>query len=91
MKKEGSAFDLPIAIGILVVAEFLPPEAVAGRLFVGELSLEGQFSSRHFSFEGSGSQFTDQINSQHLISIQGSYTTSSTLRAVGPRPSCGAR
>ena len=41
VKKEGSAFDLPIAIGILVVAEFLPPEAVAGRVFVGELSLDG--------------------------------------------------
>ncbi|HSY51861.1 MAG TPA: YifB family Mg chelatase-like AAA ATPase [Thermoanaerobaculia bacterium] len=41
VKKEGSAFDLPIAIGILVVAEFLPPEVVAGRLFVGELSLDG--------------------------------------------------
>jgi magnesium chelatase family protein len=40
-KKEGSGFDLPIAIGILVVAEFLPPEVVAGRLFVGELSLDG--------------------------------------------------
>jgi magnesium chelatase family protein len=41
VKKEGSAFDLPIAIGILVVAEFLPPEAVMGRVFVGELSLDG--------------------------------------------------
>jgi magnesium chelatase family protein len=41
VKKEGSAFDLPIAIGILVVAEFLPPDAVAGRVFVGELSLDG--------------------------------------------------
>ena len=36
VKKEGSAFDLPIAIGILVVAEFLPQEAVKGRVLVGE-------------------------------------------------------
>jgi magnesium chelatase family protein len=42
VKKEGSAFDLLIAIGILVVAEFLPQQAVAGRLLVGELSLDGQ-------------------------------------------------
>jgi len=41
VKKEGSGFDLPIAIGILVVAEFLPADVVAGRLFVGELSLDG--------------------------------------------------
>jgi magnesium chelatase family protein len=41
VKKEGSAFDLPIAIGILVVAELLEPEAIDGRVFVGELSLDG--------------------------------------------------
>src|SRR6202022_4735342 len=38
VKKEGSGFDLPIALGILVVAESVPPEVVAGRLLVGELS-----------------------------------------------------
>lgn len=41
VKKEGSAFDLPIAVGILLVAELIPPESVAGRVFVGELSLDG--------------------------------------------------
>ncbi|HXG59718.1 MAG TPA: YifB family Mg chelatase-like AAA ATPase [Thermoanaerobaculia bacterium] len=41
VKKEGSAFDLPIAVGILQVAEFLRTEDVAGRVFVGELSLDG--------------------------------------------------
>jgi magnesium chelatase family protein len=41
VKKEGSAFDLPIAIGILLVAKAIPPDAVAGRVFVGELSLDG--------------------------------------------------
>jgi magnesium chelatase family protein len=41
VKKEGSAFDLPIAIGILVLAKALPQEALAGRVFVGELSLDG--------------------------------------------------
>src|SRR5213595_3145245 len=41
VKKEGSAFDLPIAIGILHAAEFLQDEDISGRLFVGELSLDG--------------------------------------------------
>ena len=41
VKKEGSGFDLPIAIGILHAAEFLSDEHVAGRVFVGELSLDG--------------------------------------------------
>lgn len=41
VKKEGSAFDLPIAIGILQAVEFLVDDDVAGRVFVGELSLDG--------------------------------------------------
>jgi magnesium chelatase family protein len=44
VKKEGSGFDLPIAIGILHAAEFLLDEHVAGRVFVGELSLDGSVS-----------------------------------------------
>src|SRR2546430_964071 len=41
VKKEGSGFDLPIAIGILHAAEFLRDADIAGRVFVGELSLDG--------------------------------------------------
>jgi magnesium chelatase family protein len=41
VKKEGSSFDLPLAMAILQVSEFLAEEHLAGRLFVGELSLDG--------------------------------------------------
>lgn len=41
VRKEGSGFDLPIAIGILHAVEELKDEHVAGRVFVGELSLDG--------------------------------------------------
>lgn len=41
VRKEGSGFDLPIAIGILHALEFLRDEHVSGRVFVGELSLDG--------------------------------------------------
>ncbi|HEV7766553.1 MAG TPA: YifB family Mg chelatase-like AAA ATPase [Thermoanaerobaculia bacterium] len=41
VRKEGSSFDLPIAIGILHALELLREEDVAGRVFVGELSLDG--------------------------------------------------
>jgi len=41
VRKEGSGFDLPIAIGILRVLGILRDEDVAGRVFVGELSLDG--------------------------------------------------
>src|ERR1051326_184060 len=41
VKKEGSAFDLPIALGILQAMELLSGDNLRGRVFVGELSLDG--------------------------------------------------
>src|SRR5262249_28135045 len=41
VRKDGAAFDLPIAVGMLVAAEMLPPSLLEGRLVVGELSLDG--------------------------------------------------
>jgi magnesium chelatase family protein len=41
VRKEGTAFDLPIAIGILVATGQLEPNVVANRMFVGELGLDG--------------------------------------------------
>lgn len=45
IKKEGSAFDLPMAIGILVAEEVIPHSAVSPYLIVGELSLDGRIKS----------------------------------------------
>ena len=42
IKKEGSAFDLPIAIGMLIAEGVLNQEQVSGFLIVGELSLDGR-------------------------------------------------
>lgn len=41
MKKEGTVYDLPIALGMLCAAGLLPQSALDGRMFMGELSLEG--------------------------------------------------
>jgi magnesium chelatase family protein len=41
VRKEGSGFDLPIAVGILIVSGVLRPQELEGRVFVGELSLDG--------------------------------------------------
>ncbi len=41
IKKEGSAFDLPIAVGILTATGLIPPTALKGHLIMGELSLDG--------------------------------------------------
>jgi magnesium chelatase family protein len=41
VRKEGSAFDLPIAMGLLAASGHLEPEALDGTAFVGELGLDG--------------------------------------------------
>jgi magnesium chelatase family protein len=42
IKKEGTGFDLPIALGILAADGILPPQALARHLVLGELSLDGR-------------------------------------------------
>ncbi len=45
VRKEGPAYDLPIALGVLVMSEQLPAESLEATLVIGELSLDG--SVRH--------------------------------------------
>jgi magnesium chelatase family protein len=45
VKKEGSSFDLPMALGILVAEGILDPESVKDYLVTGELSLDGRVKS----------------------------------------------
>ena len=42
IKKEGTGFDLPMALGILVATGIVPAKAIDGYLFLGELSLDGR-------------------------------------------------
>ena len=41
-RKEGTEFDLPIAVGILSAMNFFPPDAASDTLFLGELGLDGE-------------------------------------------------
>jgi magnesium chelatase family protein len=41
LRKEGTALDLPVAIGILLADGLLKPSQTSGLLFAGELSLDG--------------------------------------------------
>ena len=41
LRKEGSQYDLPIAIGILIATEQIQSELIEGSMFIGELSLNG--------------------------------------------------
>jgi len=45
IRKAGPAYDLPIAVGVLIASDQVWPQAVEDALFVGELSLDG--SLRH--------------------------------------------
>jgi magnesium chelatase family protein len=42
MKKEGSSFDLPIAIGIVSAEGIIPSESLSDYIIAGELSLDGR-------------------------------------------------
>jgi magnesium chelatase family protein len=42
LRKDGAAFDVPIAIGILTAAGAIPAEVHDNSLFVGELALDGR-------------------------------------------------
>ena len=41
-RKEGAALDLPMAMALLATTGDVPPDALTGRLLLGELSLEGR-------------------------------------------------
>ncbi len=47
LRKEGPAYDLPMAIGVLASTDQVPLDKLPGALFVGELSLDG--TVRHVS------------------------------------------
>lgn len=47
IRKEGCAFDLPIALGIISAMGLLEEEALQESMFVGELALDGSLRSVH--------------------------------------------
>ncbi|MBO4908819.1 MAG: YifB family Mg chelatase-like AAA ATPase [Lachnospiraceae bacterium] len=45
LKKDGTAFDLPMAIGLLTAMEYLPEGCTDDFLFLGEISLDGEIKA----------------------------------------------
>lgn len=41
LRKEGTAYDLPLIIGIMAVGDYIPTDSIKDSLFIGELSLDG--------------------------------------------------
>jgi magnesium chelatase family protein len=44
LPKEGSHFDLPIALGLMAAIGAIPPDALAGFVVLGELALDGRIT-----------------------------------------------
>lgn len=44
IRKSGSGFDLPIAVAVLAALGYIPTETLQGKMFVGELSLNGEIN-----------------------------------------------
>ncbi|MHB0971563.1 MAG: YifB family Mg chelatase-like AAA ATPase [Thermoanaerobaculia bacterium] len=69
VKKEGSAFDLPIAVGILHAADYLRDEHLRGRVFVGELSLDGMLTPIRGALSVSSSFVGDRAVREVIVPI----------------------
>jgi magnesium chelatase family protein len=79
IKKEGSGFDLAIAIGILAANENIPKESVEGKVFCGELSLDGKVRpipgilprASHLALEGPEELYLPAQNSKEALCVEG--------------------
>src|SRR5437867_5686840 len=74
VKKEGSGFDLPIALGILHASELLHDDQISGRVFVGELSLDGTVAPVRGTLSISAALARDSSRSEeHTSELQSPY------------------
>jgi magnesium chelatase family protein len=79
IRKEGTGFDLPIAVGILAAEELIKESALQNGLFVGELSLDGSIKgvrgilSAVFKARESGIQsvFVPEENALEAAMVEG--------------------
>src|SRR5262249_42383412 len=79
LKKEGSAFDLAIAVGLLAANENIPKEAAEGKVFCGELALNGSVRpipgvlprAAHLSCEGPRELFLPAANFKEAMCVNG--------------------
>jgi len=79
LKKEGPGFDLAVAIGILIANENLPKESADGKVFCGELSLDGKVRpisgilprAAFLAQEGTGAFYLPAANFKEAMCVSG--------------------
>lgn len=79
IRKEGTAFDLPIAVSILTAFGFIPEECLHNKIFIGELSLDGRLNPINgvlpmvyaASLRGIKECFVPQKNAKEAAAIKG--------------------
>ncbi|MFH0823289.1 MAG: YifB family Mg chelatase-like AAA ATPase [Pseudomonadota bacterium] len=93
LRKEGSGFDLPIAVGVLAALSMLAPERLKDYLLVGELALDGRvkwvrgalslaLAARDLGLKGI---ILPEVNAKEAAVVEGIevYGVSSLLNATG--------
>ncbi|HYC62324.1 MAG TPA: YifB family Mg chelatase-like AAA ATPase [Thermoanaerobaculia bacterium] len=85
VRKEGSGYDLPIAIGLLRALEFLGEEHVAGRVFIGELSLDGTVTAIRGTLAVSAALANDDTIRELIVPLPNANEAAAVerLRVVG--------
>ncbi len=81
VKKEGSGFDLPIAAGLLRAADYLTDEHLRGRIFLGELSLDGSIAPIRGALAVSAS-FSSDLEMRELVVPAENGNEAAAVRSV---------
>lgn len=79
LRKEASAFDLPIALGLLIATHQLPPQSLEGYATIGELALDGSVRAIRGALsmalearkDGIGNLIVPQANSREAAVVDG--------------------
>jgi magnesium chelatase family protein len=80
LKKEGSGFDLPIALGILSAQGFINPQVLTSGVILGELALDGAIRTVH----GVLSMAIDAVRNgkEYLILPAGNYAEAQVVKGL---------
>jgi magnesium chelatase family protein len=83
LRKEGSGFDLPIALAVLAASRQVPPESLSGHAAVGELALDGRL--RPVGGVLAAAEGARQAGLSHLLCAADS-ATEAALAGIEPVP-----